>query len=228
MKPKRIILIRHGESEGNVNKEVYAKKPDYALNLTANGEKQSLAAGKELKSILKRESVFFYVSPMWRTRQTFEKIVEALQPNAINYLEEPRIREQEWGHLRTKKESLAIEKDRDAYGVFYFRIPDGESAADVYDRVSDFFGTLHRDFEKDNYPDNVVIVAHGMSIRLFLMKWFHWTVEEFELLANPRNCEIIVLERGKDDKYILKNELKKYDKPDHNFQNPIKLKGRKW
>lgn len=33
--------------------------------------------------------------------------------------------------------------------TFYFkRIPDGESAADVYDRVSDFFGTLHRDFEK--------------------------------------------------------------------------------
>ena len=32
--PKRIILIRHGESEGNVNKFVYEKVPDNALELT--------------------------------------------------------------------------------------------------------------------------------------------------------------------------------------------------
>ena len=32
--PKRIILLRHGESEGNVNKEVYERVPDNALELT--------------------------------------------------------------------------------------------------------------------------------------------------------------------------------------------------
>jgi len=46
---------------------------------------------------------------------------------------------------------------RDAYGTFYYRIPDGESAADVFDRVSDFFGTLNRDFRKENFPQNAVI-----------------------------------------------------------------------
>jgi hypothetical protein len=31
MKPKRILLARHGESVGNVDKTVYATVPDYEL-----------------------------------------------------------------------------------------------------------------------------------------------------------------------------------------------------
>ena len=93
------------------------------------------------------------------------------------------------------------------YGTFYYRIPDGESAADVYDRVSDFFGTLHRDFEKEGFPENCVIISHGMTIRLFLMKWFHWTVEEFEKIRNPKNCAIIVLEKNEKGKFQLMTEL---------------------
>ena len=33
MKSNRIILIRHGESEGNIDKDKYQTIPDYALNL---------------------------------------------------------------------------------------------------------------------------------------------------------------------------------------------------
>lgn len=223
MKPNRIILIRHGESEGNANKDLYTIKPDYTLELTEKGFEQALNAGRELKKIIGEESSFFYVSPMWRTRSTFESIVKGLGNKNICYVEEPRIREQEWGHLRTQEESISVERDRDSYGVFYFRIPDGESAADVYDRVSDFFGTMHRDFEKESYAENAIIVTHGMAIRLFLMKWFHWTVEEFEVLKNPYNCEIIVLEKNERDKYMLKSEIRKYDKPDHSYQRPIVL-----
>ncbi|MBK7311909.1 MAG: phosphoglycerate mutase family protein [Sphingobacteriaceae bacterium] len=64
MKPKRIISIRHGESEGNVDKMVYNQKPDYTLELTQKGLNQALEAGKRLKEIVKDESLFFYVSPM--------------------------------------------------------------------------------------------------------------------------------------------------------------------
>ncbi|MCC7233441.1 MAG: histidine phosphatase family protein [Bacteroidia bacterium] len=223
MKPKRIILIRHGESKGNVDKTIYKRIPDYALELTDKGLSQAKEAGNYLKQIVNKESLFFYVSPLWRTRSTFEQVVKSLSTKQFKYVEEPRIREQEWGHLRSLEESKLFETDRDAYGTFYFRIPDGESAADVYDRVSDFFGTMHRDFEKDNYAENTVIITHGMTIRLFLMRWFHWTVEQFELLANPGNCEIIVLEKDSDNKYKLKSDLRKYERPDHFFQRPIKL-----
>ncbi len=34
MKPKRIILIRHGESEANVNRYLFGSVPDYTIELT--------------------------------------------------------------------------------------------------------------------------------------------------------------------------------------------------
>lgn len=223
MKPKRIILVRHGESQGNADKSVYARIPDYTLELTEKGRQQAALAGQEIARLTPQESLFFYVSPMWRTRSTFEHIARNLGHNDFKYVEEPRIREQEWGHLRGPEESRQIDQDRDAYGTFYFRIPDGESAADVYDRVSDFFGSMHRDFEKPDYPQNSVIITHGMTIRLFLMRWYHWTVEEFELLSNPTNCQVVVLERNERDKYTLVSELRRRERLQHGFSRPIVL-----
>jgi broad specificity phosphatase PhoE len=222
MKPKRIILLRHGESEGNANKSIYGIKPDYVLELTEKGRSQAKEAGEKLKSIVAEENIFFYVSPMWRTRTTFEEIVKNFDRKKIIYREEPRIREQEWGHLRNIDDCENTDRERDAYGTFYFRIPDGESAADVYDRVSDFFGTLHRDFEKQDYPENAILVSHGMTVRIFLMRWFHWTVEQFEEYANPKNCEIIILEIDENQKYKLKSDLRKHNVK-HNYQRPIQL-----
>lgn len=215
MKPKRIILIRHGESEGNVNRHAYETIPDYKLNLTANGINQAFSCGADLRKITGNESCFFYVSPLWRTRQTFQEIINSFDPVSVISREEPRIREQEWGHLKNIDECKRIDAERDHYGTFYYRIPDGESAADVYDRVSDFFGTLHRDFEKPDFPENCIIVTHGMTLRLFLMKWFHWTVEEFERLKNPKNCSIIILENNGNGKYTLLTKLDTYSPMNH-------------
>lgn len=225
MKPEKIILFRHGESEGNVDKNVYNEKPDYALNLTEQGLSQAKVAGEQLVKLIgsnKSEEVFFYVSPLFRTRQTFEQIAKSFD-GKVNYREEPRLREQEWGHLKSTDDCKAIDIARDSYGPFYYRIPDGESAADVYDRISDFMSTLYRDFDKVDYPKNTVLVLHGMSLRLFLMRWFHWTVEEFEKLENPENCKMVVLSLNKQtNKYEL-NSLLKIKNPIHNFQSPIKI-----
>lgn len=223
MKPKRIILIRHGEAESNVDKLFYGQKPDYTSSLTAKGLEQAYDAGQELKALLGDESAFFYVSPYWRTRMTFEQIFTHFSPEKIQYREEPRLREQEWGHIREMDNSKVVNQKRNSFGTFYFRLPEGESAADVYDRVSDFFGTLYRDFAKEQFADNAVIVSHGMTIRVFLMKWFHWTVEEFEEYGNPVNCQIIILEQGEDAKYRLVSDLKKHT-VFHNYQRPLQLK----
>lgn len=37
MKPKRIILIRHGESEANVDRYLFGSIPDYRIELTEKG-----------------------------------------------------------------------------------------------------------------------------------------------------------------------------------------------
>ncbi len=176
MKPQRILLVRHGNSEGNVDKNQYKTVADYALNLTPEGIAQARQAGKEIKNIVGSEPMYVYLSPYYRTRQTYAYIKESIEANVVKAIEDPRIREQDWGHLRGPEVNEEIIKERDQFSTFYYRIPDGESGADVYDRVSTFLETLHRDFDKPEYPENVLIVTHGMTLRLFLMRWFHWTV----------------------------------------------------
>jgi len=207
MKPKRIILIRHGESEGNIDLRSYEDKPDFKLILTEKGKEQAKEAGKQLKEITGREDLLFYVSSMWRARMTFEYIAQFFDMEKIRWKEDPRLREQEWGHFRDLKANILIDDERNKFGTFYYRIKDGESCADVYDRVSDFLHTLYRDFEKVNFPPNIVLVSHGMTIRLFLMRWFRWTVEEFDTLRNPRNGELIVMELNENtNRYHLVTE----------------------
>lgn len=221
MKPKRIILVRHGQSQGNERPELHSEIPDYALELTSEGMSQAQVSGAQLKQIMGNESVFFYISPFWRTRSTAEQIALQLTDNKCSYREDPRLREQEWGHLRPKEETDVYENERDKYGTFYYRFPDGESCADVYDRVSDFLNTLHRDFKKKDFAENAVVVTHGMTIRLFLMRWFHWSVEEFELLRNPQNCEFFILERQPNGKYDLKSIPRRRNSPKHIYQRPL-------
>ncbi len=203
MKPKRIILVRHGQSEGNVDKSIYDRVPDYKLNLTEKGREQAMKAGVEIKKIIDRESICSYISPYYRTRQTYEGIKIILKKNISQEFEDPRIREQDWGHLRSEEISNELSDKRDGYGTFFYRIQDGESGADVYDRMSTFNETMFRDFNKKDYEENVLIVSHGMAIRIFLMRWFHWSVEYFESLKNPKNCQVIVLTKGSNGKYTI-------------------------
>ena len=207
MKPKRILLIRHGQSEGNANNKLQEIVPDYALNLTGEGVEQARQAGRTVKQMIGQESLFVYLSPYYRTRQTFQYMQESFQENVVKAYEDPRLREQDWGHLRDSELNEDIIQERREFSTFYYRIPDGESGADVYDRVSIFLETLYRDFQKSDYPENTLIVTHGMTLRLFLMRWFHWSVEEFENVRNLQNCQIVVMEKGEDDRYVLVTEL---------------------
>ncbi len=212
MKPKRIILLRHAESEGNVNKEIYKTKPDYALNLTELGKEQATTSGELIYKLIGSESVEAYVSPFYRTRQTLA-CVSPFLVNLKDVREDPRLREQEWcGRLRTEGYDYNTEEERDAFGHFYYRFHGGESCADVFDRVSTFLETLHRDFKKPTYSNNCLIVTHGMTLRVFLMRWFHLTVEDFELLRNPKNAQFFTMELQKSGKYELINQLEKYEK----------------
>ena len=203
MKPKRIILVRHGQSIGNADKTHYENVPDYSLDLTETGREQSRAAGRAIAEIIGDGTVRVYVSPWFRTRQTFAGIASVLGDRIVKMTEDPRLRDQDWGHYQSKEALDKIKAARNEYSTFYYRIPDGESAADVYDRTSAFLETLHRDFESDRFPDNAVIITHGVTLRAFLMRWFHWTPEFYSAVRNPETGEVLVMERGTDGQYIL-------------------------
>lgn len=93
MKPKRIILIRHGESEANVNRYLFGSVPDYTIELTQKGRQQALEAGHRLKKLVGDESLYFYVSPFWRARSTFECLAAAFP--RTDFAPEPEKSEEE-------------------------------------------------------------------------------------------------------------------------------------
>lgn len=82
------------------------------------------------------------------------------------------------------------------FGISYYRIPNGESGADVHDRVSLFLESF-RSTQSKSYPCHptvVVIVTHGLLARLFVMRFMRLTVNEYEKWRNPRNGEVYCLE----------------------------------
>ena len=102
-------------------------------------------------------------------------------------------------------------QERADYGHFFYRIPNGESAADAYDRISGFNESLWRLFldEKEDFASVCVLVTHGLMTRVFLMKWYHFSVEYFEDLRNVDHCEFVVLKLDEGSgKYRLHNRLK--------------------
>ncbi|CQR61326.1 histidine phosphatase family protein [Streptomyces leeuwenhoekii] len=200
-RPRRIVLVRHGESTGNVDASVYEREPDHALALTERGRRQAEEAGGILRGLFGRERVSVYVSPYRRTHETLGAL--GLDPALIRVREEPRLREQDWGNWQNREDVRLQQAYRDAYGHFFYRFTQGESGADVYDRVGGFLESLWRSFEAPDHPPNVLLVTHGLAMRLFCMRWFHWTVAEFECLVNPGNGETRMLALGEDGKYTL-------------------------
>ena len=100
-------------------------------------------------------------------------------------------------------------QERADYGHFFYRIPNGESAADAYDRVSGFNESLWRSFGEEDFASVCVLVTHGLMARVFLMKWYHYSVEYFEDLRNVNHCEFVVMRLDRESgKYDLQNQLR--------------------
>ncbi|CAE8615504.1 unnamed protein product [Polarella glacialis] len=193
--PKRLILIRHGESEGNVNRQIYETVPDNAVHLSKLGWDQGQRAGQVLFEIVGREPVAFIASPYVRARETLNAIKKGGDFNMQFWHEDPRIREQDFGNFQDTAKLMSEFKERKGFGRFYYRHPEGgEAPSDVYDRVSGFIDSLYRSFV-DHPADNYVIVTHGVTMRVFLMRWLKQSVDDFNNSENPDNCDFVVLER---------------------------------
>ncbi|KAF2805374.1 phosphoglycerate mutase-like protein [Mytilinidion resinicola] len=220
-KPRMIILVRHAQSEGNKNRDIHQFIPDHRVKLTAEGQNQAEEAGHRLRSMLKPDDTLqFFTSPYRRTRETTEGILRSLTSDEptpspfprhkIKVFEEPRLREQDFGNFQPcSAEMERMWQERADYGHFFYRIPSGESAADAYDRVSGFNESMWRSFGEEDFPSVCVLVTHGLMTRVFLMKWYHWSVEYFEDLRNVNHCEFIVMKQSQSNgRYILQNELR--------------------
>lgn len=184
-----IKLIRHGESEANTGLRQPHLEKDSAIPLSAKGIQQATHAG-ELIGQAFLNSALLYCSPYMRTRQTMQCILQGgnINKQIAKIYEDPRLREIDVGY-DDPDEQMAL---RRIHGWFYYRFKGGESPADCYDRTSAFLESMMRELNRSG-KSNVLIVCHGMTLRCFIARFFHLTVEQFESLENPNNGDIVTI-----------------------------------
>lgn len=106
--PERIIIIRHGQSNGNVDQTSFEDIPDHDIELTKIGIQQALAAGRRLKAIVKDEPLYMYYSPYKRTEQTMQYIIKGGKFDETDQIkvaiEDVRLIEQKFGNWQKFKE----------------------------------------------------------------------------------------------------------------------------
>jgi broad specificity phosphatase PhoE len=162
-----IYVIRHGESQHNVDRTVMAHTHDSQHSLTELGFRQAQITAEFMKPLL-NENTVIYCSPYLRTKQTAAAITGQLSEQ-VPFFENPLIREWELGNLYDfDNRTPEAKKEYKAAGQFYFRYQNGESLADVYLRATMFMtGVIERVKRQGRY-ENVVVVSHAAFMHMLI------------------------------------------------------------
>jgi broad specificity phosphatase PhoE len=186
MTTTQLLLIRHGESEGNVAAATAARDRldvvpvtarDADVPLSPTGVEQATSLGLWLRGDgreLRPGAV--YSSPYLRARQTAELAFGAPGANGnrdagegLVPLIDERLRDRELGVLDTLTGRGIVarfpqEAERRRWlGKFYYRPPGGESWADLALRVRSFL----LDLEVYGGPERVAVVCHDAVVLVF-------------------------------------------------------------
>ena len=164
-RPERIILVRHGQSEGNTNKAAYSTTPDSLIALTERGWAQGAVAGLQIRQLVGNETVRFFYSPYLRARQTLLAILQAFDSRSVTLSSEPRLREQDFGNFQDADNMNAVLRERQEFGRFYYRFPNGEAGTDVFDRMASFITYLFRTMTQTGYFDGDSAVGREEEVR---------------------------------------------------------------
>ena len=88
-------------------------------------------------------------------------------------------------------------------------VPQSQSAQFTLHSSKGFNDSLWRRFEEPDFASVCILVTHGLMSRVFLMKWYHFSVEYFEDLRNINHCEFVVMKKDHESgKYVLQNQLR--------------------
>ena len=193
---KQLILVRHGQSEGNVAAEaaardeleridVPARDPDVVLSDL--GREQAEAVGRWLGSLPADEQPeVLWTSPYRRARQTAEISVDTAGLDIPRRVDE-RLRDRDMG-ITDKLTGAGIRASypeeaerRDWIGKFYYRPPGGESWADVAMRVR----AVLTDLANAERHQRILVTGHDVVLLLFC--YVAEAMDEEQVLARARD-----------------------------------------
>jgi len=160
----KLILVRHGESENNVEGIISTKLDKYGL--TEKGKKQAEEAAEKIKAEIFSAGTVLFSSPILRARETAEIIAEKIKVK-IEFSDS--IKEMALGRWDdcSEKELSLTDNLRKEYNKLsseekwsFKRGETGESSADVGERVYSWFEEI---LEK-HAGKTIIIVTHGDPI----------------------------------------------------------------
>jgi probable phosphoglycerate mutase len=176
----RLILVRHGESEGNQVRQ-FSVTPD--IELTDLGREQAREAGRRIAATFRPRAV---VASSFRRARLTAELIAAEVGHVAPILVEDDLRERSIGELAGQPyESMRRHPTFDVERFWEWRPPGGESLVDVAERASRVLVRL-----ATAYPgDDVVVVSHG-GVMLALCAhveggWYRPRV--------AGNCELLVV-----------------------------------
>ena len=215
-----LILVRHGQSVWNLENK-FTGWVD--VELSKNGREEASKAGKLIKN-LKIDFGMFYTSYLKRANETLNIILKEINVENNQVVKAWELNERHYGNLTglnkdEMKKKLSEEKvhqlrrswdippeklDKDSpyhplNNIIYKDIPknlipDTESLKDTYDRVIPYY----KNYIMENIKNNVLISAHGNSIRALCKFLFNLDNKDISKLEIPTgNPLILKFENGK-------------------------------
>jgi alpha-ribazole phosphatase/probable phosphoglycerate mutase len=197
----KILLIRHGQAENNTQR-ILISSLDSPHNLTPLGRKQVAHASAGPKLHVKFARV--YVSPLKRTRQTYEILArENANIAAAPHQFDESLREIDMGVYDGRRVVrfptiflFGIRVIARRIGVIGFRLRGGESFGDVKRRVANFLARVVSAHDSD---DTILLVSHGDAIWGMRRAAHHVAPENNPRARFPHNAEVVTLNLGKSD-----------------------------
>jgi probable phosphoglycerate mutase len=159
----RLVLVRHGQSYGNVDKRLDTRPPGAELTPLGREQARTFARSRERPPGLLAHSV------ATRAAQTAGEIGAEL---GVATHELDGIHEVQVGDLENRNDEAAVEEFDKVYrrwheGDLDVALPGGESGADVLERYVPVLTDLRmRHLDDHEWTADIVVVSHGAAIRL--------------------------------------------------------------
>ncbi|XLZ72370.1 histidine phosphatase family protein [Massilia sp. SR12] len=199
--PQQVWLVRHGQSAGNVARDVATAANQHLIDiagrdvdvpLSALGLRQADALAQWFAALPPggQPNVVLY-SPYLRARATAQAVLQCLRPDAmLAVLADERLREKEFG-ITDRLTALGIAhkypelaEQRQHVGKFYFRPPGGESWCDVILRLRSVLDTITREYRRER----VLIIGHQVIVNCF--RYLFERLDEEAILAIDRAADV--------------------------------------
>lgn len=194
--PIDLVLVRHGESEGNVAKsraetgdesvfsEEFLARPSFLWRLTEMGKSQVSQANGWLQKNLLLPFDRHYVSEYLRALETAAYLD---LPRAL-WLREFYLRERERGDMdilspQQKRIRYSESLKRKKIDSFFWKPPNGESLAELCLRIDRILDTLHRECS----DMRVIIVCHGEVMWAFRVRLERMTQSQYHALDQSKD-----------------------------------------